>query len=203
MKLKKSKGELNVRTIDSGTDSGLGESESGGVPASFPESGEGSEGEEGEGGGSRTFIDPHTFEGGEREERIGEVSEGAESGGGKKRGRPKGSGAKASGTKKTSIPTAIEVDGIGEILLSIHEMLAAFTQVEELSMSEQEAQSIAKHITRVTSLYDLRASNKAVAWTGLAMCLGKVYGPRIAAYHLRTSSEKKGKVVEISAQRGS
>lgn len=119
------------------------------------------------------------------------------------RGRPRGStGSKA----RQKIPTSLE--GIEGILLSLHFMLASFTKISELELSEGEAKKLAVALDRVASLYDVGATEKTMAWTNLAMCIGGVYGTRAYAYSIRVKAEaaaagKKDNVLHFSSSAAS
>jgi hypothetical protein len=121
----------------------------------------------------------------------------------KRRGRPPGSGksagVKTSSAKPKAVPTSL--DGIEKILLSLHMMGASMLNVPELMLSEKEASDLSEAIARVAALYDFGASEKTLAWTNLAVCMGGMYGTRFFAFNLRMKAEaeaKKAKVQPIS-----
>lgn len=74
-------------------------------------------------------------------------------------------------------------------------MLAKSSKIDELQIDEEEAEKLAKAALRVSELYEIPLpSEKVLAWIGLANAMGRVYGPRIAAYTIR--QKMKPKVVE-------
>lgn len=78
-------------------------------------------------------------------------------------------------------------------MLSLHMMAAKFTHIDELELSDEEAKRLAEAMARVAALYDVRASEKTLAWMNLAGCVGSIYGTRAFAYSLRKNSEGKKK----------
>lgn len=60
-------------------------------------------------------------------------------------------------------------------------MLAAIAKVPELELDQSEADALARAVANVARHYNLKASSKAVDWTGLIMCIGTVYGSRAVA----------------------
>lgn len=72
-------------------------------------------------------------------------------------------------------------------------MLSGFTGIEELSIDREESRAIAEAALEVQSHYNMVADPKIVAWIGLAMALGSVYGPRVGAYKLRKKMERATK----------
>lgn len=118
-----------------------------------------------------------------------EASEGEKS---KRKGRPKGSK-----NAKAQKETASDISGL---LLSIHNMLSLWLEIEELSMEEKEAEALGKAVARVQSLYELPfLTEKQLAWINLAAVAGGTYGPRLAAYQIRMKKEKAGKPQTIDA----
>ena len=90
---------------------------------------------------------------------------------------PRRRGRKPGSTNKPKANTA-SVVGIEKILLSTHQMMAAFLSVPELAIDEQEAALIASASAEVAKHYDIVPDPKTQAWINLAMALGAVYGPR-------------------------
>jgi hypothetical protein len=70
-------------------------------------------------------------------------------------------------------------------------MLAAFTNVKELGISELEAKTMAENIAEIQKHYDAVLDPKAEAWMNLAMTLATVYGPRIYVWNERKKQETK------------
>jgi hypothetical protein len=94
-------------------------------------------------------------------------------------------------SSKAKVSTSLE--GIEGILLSVHMMLATFTQIKELELSPDEAAKLSAAIARVAALYDVGASEKTLAWTNLMVCAGGIYGTRAFAYKIRHDSEEEAK----------
>lgn len=80
------------------------------------------------------------------------------------------------------------------MLYSCHNMLAAMTQVEELQMTEDEANKIADAVAKVADQYEdvPGMSEKAAAWTNLTMVLGMAYVPRATSFAARMKMKKDG-----------
>ncbi len=77
------------------------------------------------------------------------------------------------------------------VLFSIHNMLASFLKVEEFELDEGESEKLATAIARVQKLYNVKfLSEEAAAWVNLTTVGVSVYGPRVAAYRLRTKKER-------------
>lgn len=72
-------------------------------------------------------------------------------------------------------------------------MLAGITKTPEFALEEYEAQKLAEAGANVAKHYNITASDKALAWTNLAFCMGSVYGARIAAIGMRKKTEKAKK----------
>lgn len=72
-------------------------------------------------------------------------------------------------------------------------MLAAIARIPELAIDKDEANALATGISRVSSHYDMAATQKSLDWANLFMALGMVYGPRIIAISARKSDEKKAR----------
>lgn len=104
-------------------------------------------------------------------------------GGGEKRGRgrPPGGGA----TKQKT--AAVSIAGIEKILYSLHMMAAKFTGIGELEIDNAEAKILSDAIANVASHYNTTVDPKIMAWVGLVGVAGAVYGPRFAAYRIRSS----------------
>lgn len=111
----------------------------------------------------------------------------------KRRGRPPG----RTGTGTTPAPKKANLEGIELILLSGHEMMAAFLETPEFALSKDEAEKLSGSIQRVASFYDAAGlAPKAVAWLNLTMCVGGLYGPRIIAVMAKDRSKKKTLKIE-------
>jgi len=60
----------------------------------------------------------------------------------------------------------------------------------ELEISDDEAEKLAKASVAVAKLYDVKASEKALAWTNLVGIAGTVYVSRAIAISARLKAEK-------------
>lgn len=81
-------------------------------------------------------------------------------------------------------------------------MMAKLMDVQELVIDENEGDQMAKAILRVNALYnDFVIPETVLAWGGLLMATGGVYGPRIAAYNMRKAEERKKKPIVMEATR--
>jgi len=87
---------------------------------------------------------------------------------------------------KASKETASDLNGL---LWMIHAGLAELTGVEEFMLDPKESKELAESIARVQAFYPTSIlSPLAMAWTGLIVTTGKVYGTRVIAY---TAKKKK------------
>lgn len=78
----------------------------------------------------------------------------------------------------------------------IHAGLSELTGIEEFVLEPSESEELAKSIARVQAFYpNSMLSPLAMAWTGLIITAGKVYGTRVIAY--TSKKKKKPHVVEI------
>lgn len=113
------------------------------------------------------------------------------------RGRPRKSSASggAAGREETEAPDYLKrapfsVDGVSAILLSIHQMLAGFTHLPELEIEPSEAARMAEALKGVADQYDVKPTEKSLAWINLATAASMVYGTRIFAFRMRMAAEK-------------
>lgn len=105
----------------------------------------------------------------------------------KRRGRPKGSrnsGSPGTGTAKEA-KVSLDVSGLESILLSVHSMLAAATGNELLSLSPEEAKTLATAAAKVQRHYPMKASAQALDWANLVFAMATVYGTRVLAFRLQ------------------
>lgn len=72
-------------------------------------------------------------------------------------------------------------------------MAAGALKIEELALDADESKALAGAINEVASHYDITPDPKVVAWAGLIGVCASIYGPRVAAYKMRTATEKKDK----------
>jgi hypothetical protein len=95
---------------------------------------------------------------------------------------------------KVSKETASDLNGL---LWMIHAGLSELTGVEELLLDPKESEELSKAIARVQAFYPTSIlSPIAMAWTGLIVTAGKVYGTRVIAYTAR-KKRKPSVVTEI------
>jgi hypothetical protein len=127
---------------------------------------------------TETFTDP-----------AAAVSDGGGVGGepGQKRGRGRPR-TKPAGQKET--PRAIGAEGVAAILVTVHAALVAVTKLPELEISEEEASKLARASVAVAKLYDVRASEKALAWANLLGIAGSIYVTRVLAISARVTLER-------------
>lgn len=123
----------------------------------------------GDNGGNTGTIDPASLS------PAGDALSGAVKRG---RGRPKGSGSRASG-KATASP--LDIGSVETILFNLHAMVAAATGFDKLALNNEEANSLAKAVNNVQQFYPTHISAKSLAWTNLFMVAGTVYGSRAVA----------------------
>lgn len=72
-------------------------------------------------------------------------------------------------------------------------MLAGFTSVPELEIEPAEAEKMASAVKGVLDQYDIKPSEKSLAWTNLATASAMVYGTRVFAYRMRKTTERPAK----------
>jgi hypothetical protein len=93
------------------------------------------------------------------------------------RGRPAGSTNKSKAESGLS-EKPLNINGVEKILFSIHTILAAVADTEELAIDEKEAKELAAAIAGVTNEYLIVMSPKTAAWVELGRVCGVIYGPR-------------------------
>lgn len=69
-------------------------------------------------------------------------------------------------------------------------MLAGFTHIPELEMEPSEALQMANALKGVADQYDVKPTEKSLAWINLATAASMVYGTRIFAYRMRKMGER-------------
>lgn len=75
----------------------------------------------------------------------------------------------------------------------VHQGLSSVTGVEEFALEPDESKELAESIARVQAFYPNSVlSPVAMAWTGLILTTGKLYGTRLIAYTARKKKEKQG-----------
>lgn len=94
---------------------------------------------------------------------------------------------------RASKEAASDLNGL---LWMVHAGLAELTGVEELMLDPKESEELSKAIARVQAFYPTSVlSPIAMAWAGLIVTSGKIYGTRVIAYTAK--KKKKPHVVEI------
>ncbi len=117
----------------------------------------------------------------------------------RRRGRPPGSTNRPKdGTEATKVPGDLKVS-IEDLLISCHEMLAAFVGADELELDPEEAKQGAHHIKEVSRLYNHTFNPATLVWMGFIMWILTVYGTRGVAIYKRVTTAKPEKVVPIKA----
>lgn len=101
----------------------------------------------------------------------------------KRRGRKPGSSNRAKGA-------ALDISGLGNIILNFHVLLAAVTRAEELLMDKEEADKLADATAKVARHYNVEIAAKTTDWINLAIVAGGVYVPRVAAIRMRVASDR-------------
>jgi hypothetical protein len=113
----------------------------------------------------------------------------------RKRGRPAGSGTKSAPKEKA---TASSIKGIEKLLYSLHIGVSSLTGIDELKIDKEESALMSEALAEVASHYNVAVDPKVLAWLGFAGVMGTIYGPRIGAWKMRRSAEKKGTPVRAS-----
>lgn len=99
--------------------------------------------------------------------------------------------------KRTDSKSATEATGdIAEILEMIHWAMATALKYPEIELTTEEAEKLAKSITRVTQLYgDIPGiDDKTMAWVKLGGTAATIYGTRIMAAKM---SKKRPTVINV------
>lgn len=102
----------------------------------------------------------------------------------KRRGRPPGSRNKS--TTEKEAPKNL-VEGLSDLLLSVHMMGAVFFKCEEIELTEEESKRLADKIKKVSTFYPMVFDPKKLAIADLATTLVSIYGPRGVAIYKRAS----------------
>ena len=101
----------------------------------------------------------------------------------RKRGRPKGVP-----NRKSRDLRAVEA-----MLVSIHAMIAASTQMPEIAIDASESHIVAEAVANVADQYKIKLDGKTGAIAVLIYSLGIVYGPRAVAIAIRMRNERNGR----------
>lgn len=110
-----------------------------------------------------------------------------------RRGRPPGSRNRNTPTETPKVSQDLGVS-IEDLLISVHEMAAAFFHADELSLDKEEALQGAKHLNKISKLYNHNINPAVLVWSAFVMWILTVYGTRGVAIYKRITSEttKKG-----------
>lgn len=69
-------------------------------------------------------------------------------------------------------------------------MMAGFTKIPELEIEPTEATQMAAALKSVADQYDIKPTEKSLAWANLVSATAMVYGTRVFAYRMRLKTEK-------------
>jgi hypothetical protein len=83
------------------------------------------------------------------------------------------------------------------VILAVHSALAALTTVREFELEEDEARKLSNASKEVLRYYPIGMSDKALAWTNLAVVACGIYGTRIMAYSVRRAAERRARIVTL------
>lgn len=107
----------------------------------------------------------------------------------RKRGK-RGSGSNG-GRAKSAKSSKTSVEGIERALVGIHGMIAAFVKAPELALEKDESKPYAEAVAEVAKHYDIpEVADVTMAWIGLAMVMGTIYGPRYILIQQRLRGER-------------
>lgn len=88
---------------------------------------------------------------------------------------------------------SLDVNSIQFALTGIHALLAVGMSAPELTLTDTEAETVAKNVVAVARHYDLQQTAKATDWGNLIVSLGVVYGGRLMSIGFRKQAEKKAR----------
>ena len=114
----------------------------------------------------------------------------------KKRGRRAGSGdgnSASSGSRRKADNQA-SVEALSRMLAIVHIGLSSATKTPELTLTDDEAATIAKPLLQVADEFNIRPDPKVEAIFGLIVACGSVYGPKAYFIRERWKDEAKAKV---------
>lgn len=140
------------------------------------------------------------------------------------RGRPKGSGAKASAGEKPAIETLLEgqeapepsaakpqqkkrgpktgsktdVAAMAKQLVGVHSLVAMITGIPEVQLHLQEAEQLASAISNVCDEYGLSISGKTGAALQLAAAAAMIYGPRALVISSKIAAAKAAAARDVT-----
>lgn len=87
--------------------------------------------------------------------------------------------------------------------MAIHLGISALTKTPEIELEKSESDRLAQASVDVAKHYNIEASEKALAWTNLAVVGFSTYGPRVFAMRMRWEIERNEKIVEREAKNAS
>lgn len=108
-----------------------------------------------------------------------------------KDGSPARKRGRKAGTAKAQAPNDLNSETLNGLLFNIHGMLAAVTGMDQLALTTDESDSLAKSVVTLQQFYPMRVSAKAVAWTNFAMVAGNIYGSRAIAIYAEMKAKEK------------
>lgn len=85
----------------------------------------------------------------------------------------------------------LNINGVENILYSMHMMLSGITKTPELLLDKAEANAMAIAMAEVSKHYDVAVAQKSLDWANLLMVVGGIYGTRLVAIRMRNSREKE------------
>lgn len=107
----------------------------------------------------------------------------------KKRGRKPGNSSGSGNRKKADYSAS--VDSLAGVLMVLHAGISAATKTPELSIEQDDAQTLAKAAANVLIEFDITPDPKIAAIVGLVIAAGSVYGPIGVSIKLRRDQERK------------
>jgi hypothetical protein len=72
--------------------------------------------------------------------------------------------------------------------------LAGVTGIPEIELEKDDAELLANATVPVLEQFDFAPDPRFVAVFGLVMATGKVYGPKVISYKMRTAAERDAKM---------
>jgi hypothetical protein len=84
-----------------------------------------------------------------------------------------------------------DLEGVKQMLLVSHMMLATVSKCQELQIDEQEATMFATSLARLAEHYKIKISGKSGALISFIYTLGIIYGPRAVAISVRIRRERE------------
>jgi hypothetical protein len=80
-----------------------------------------------------------------------------------------------------------------------HATLAAFVNVREFALEDEEARKLSEAAKDVMRHYPIGFSEKTLAWVNLGVVGCGVYGTRFMAYQMRKGAERKERMATVPA----